>query len=237
MSGTTLDNWASKIANFMVAELELEPGDTVVLDLPATWQALCIILGAQRAGVRIITAADAADSEEPFAIFTVVDRADSWASTCEDAYIVVVTDDVFGRGVVECGISLPDGAIDFGPEVRLQPDAYLGIFDVKNDTTAALIGALSTAEINKMASDSTRANAQTSTSESESLRLVSWGWQDPTTLSNDQLAEFVAGALCYPWLNNGCAIVVRKNPEVDAEAQSARLHRIAEVEKATIAGT
>jgi uncharacterized protein (TIGR03089 family) len=40
--------------------------------------------------------------------------------------VVLVTDDPFGRGVVETGGSLPGGAIDFGPTVRFYGDQFYG---------------------------------------------------------------------------------------------------------------
>ena len=39
---------------------------------------------------------------------------------------VVVSEDPFGRGVVESGGELPVGTVDFGPTVRFYGDAYFG---------------------------------------------------------------------------------------------------------------
>ena len=40
--------------------------------------------------------------------------------------MAVVSDDPFGRGVVESGGQLPLGAVDFGPTVRFYGDDYFG---------------------------------------------------------------------------------------------------------------
>ncbi|WP_255549527.1 TIGR03089 family protein [Corynebacterium sp. TAE3-ERU12] len=119
LSSATLDNWASKTANFLHEELDLEAGDTIWIDLPLIWPAGCIIAGALRAGVELSAA-------EPMAVFTTVANLAEWENRCPDAVLCAVTDDAFGRGVVECGGEIPPGVIDFGPEVRMYADDYLG---------------------------------------------------------------------------------------------------------------
>jgi uncharacterized protein (TIGR03089 family) len=50
LSLTSLDNWVAKTANLLVDELDLEPGEPVVVDLPPHWQTAVIRLGVALAG-------------------------------------------------------------------------------------------------------------------------------------------------------------------------------------------
>ena len=49
-SAQTLDNWVAKIANMLEEELDLEPDSTIAIDLPSSWQAAVVALGALAAG-------------------------------------------------------------------------------------------------------------------------------------------------------------------------------------------
>ena len=130
-SAQTLDNWASKIANMLLEELDLEPGGEarIRIDLPVSWQAAVIALGALAAGVDFdITdgtprSGDAA-ANTPAVVFT---SPESFAAGgVPGADTVLVTQDPFGRGVVESGGELPLGTIDFGPTVRFYGDQFYG---------------------------------------------------------------------------------------------------------------
>lgn len=119
-SGQTLDNWANKVANMLVEEFEVTPGSEVHLDLPASWQSAAIALGTYNA--MSVPLFDATPNP-PAVTFTTVDRAALWEDVPD---VVVVSDDPFGRGVVESGGELPLGAVDFGPTVRFYGDQYYG---------------------------------------------------------------------------------------------------------------
>ncbi len=118
-SAQTLDNWACKIANMLEEELELAPGDTIVIDVPVSWQAAVIALGALAARVNY----EFTDDTEvgPEVTFASPERAPEHSGD-----VVVVNDDPFGRGVTETGGELPAGALDFGPTVRFYGDQYMG---------------------------------------------------------------------------------------------------------------
>ena len=119
-SATTLDNWAAKVANMFRDELDLEPGDTVMLDLPSTWQAVAIVLGALAAGVNVKSPDELDDPTEAAVWFV----APEHEQIHEESDVVVVSEDPFGRGVTETGGQLPDGYIDFGPTVRMFGDQF-----------------------------------------------------------------------------------------------------------------
>lgn len=112
-SATTLDNWAAKVANMLLDEFDLTPGETIGIDLPASWQAAVIALGAYAAG---ITPVFGTDGE---VLFSSPDRGADL-----QRYVCLVTDDAFGRGVAETGGVVPPGVVDFGPTVRLYGDTF-----------------------------------------------------------------------------------------------------------------
>lgn len=120
-SALTLENWASKIANFLDEEIELDTEATVIIDLPVSWQAAVIALGALNS-LRTISFGHNSDGPAEV-VFTDVEGAARWTQAQE---CVVVADDPFGRGVVESGGELPAGTIDFGPTVRFYGDQYFG---------------------------------------------------------------------------------------------------------------
>ena len=98
----------------------------MLIDLAPSWQSAVIALGAYNAGVKpefaVEGEAGASASTCPV-VFTSPERAELWPGTPD---VVVVSDDPFGRGVVEAGGTLPTGAVDFGPTVRFYGDAYFG---------------------------------------------------------------------------------------------------------------
>ncbi len=118
-SAQTLDNWAAKVGNMLLEELDLEEGDGILLDLPVGWQAAAITLGALAAGIE----AHFNDGADVDVVFTSPDRAGVFADL-EGADIILVTNDPFGRGVAETGGQLPTGTIDFGPTVRFYGDQF-----------------------------------------------------------------------------------------------------------------
>ncbi|WIM68254.1 TIGR03089 family protein [Corynebacterium breve] len=116
-SGVTLDNWANKIANMMTQEFDSDPDSAIRIDLPASWQAAVIPLGIIAAELTPLFQGDAE------LVFTDLEGYERWPDADD---VVVVSNDPFGRGVVESGGTLPLGAIDFGPTVRFYGDQYFG---------------------------------------------------------------------------------------------------------------
>lgn len=211
LSAYTLDNWASKIANMLHDECDLVAGDQVWIDLPLIWQAACIVLGCERAGVAV-------SDEEPLVVFTTVDRIEEWEDRCPDAYLVALTDDPFGRGVVECGGDIPPGVLDFGPEVRFHPDAYLG--SGPESEQAPVIGEASADELLAQAEGYAQQLGLGAGS-----RIVSHGWLDGE--SSEVKPDLWARGVLSAWLRGGAAVVVRGG---DAK----RLAAIAASEKAQV---
>lgn len=122
-SAQTLDNWANKVANLLDEELEVGPDSIIYLDLPVSWQSAVIALGAYNASQRPVigSPAELSSRSQPTVVFTTVAGVASWPNVSD---CVVVSDDPFGRGVVESGGQLPTGTVDFGPTVRFYGDQY-----------------------------------------------------------------------------------------------------------------
>ena len=121
-SGTTLDNWAAKIANMLIEELDLTEDSLISIDLPPGWQAVAIALGALAAGIPI-TLFDATTSDVVFIAENAIESKTAYPGKYSGD-IVIVTSDPFGRGVEETGGTLLPGAIDFGPTVRFYGDQF-----------------------------------------------------------------------------------------------------------------
>ena len=64
-SGITLDNWAAKVANMLIEELDLTEDSLISIDLPPGWQAVAVALGALAADIPV-TLFDAATSDVVF---------------------------------------------------------------------------------------------------------------------------------------------------------------------------
>lgn len=159
-SAITLDNWASKVGNMLLEELDLDEDSTIAIDLPVSWQAAVVVLGALATEVKVIFGAQEAD-----AIFTSPDR---FTTNRDNGDVVLVSDDPFGRGVVESGGELPRGAIDFGPTVRFYGDQFF------NPTRALpdIVGV---------------------TDATPGTRLLSTGWTDMDSFTRNVLAPLAVG--------------------------------------------
>lgn len=207
-SAQTTENWASKIANFLREELDLDESSVILCDLPVSWHTAMIALGALAAGISVRFATDdaaadravdraanraAADTTtdsgaEPAVFFTSAEKVAEYANHGD---VVVVTNDPFGRGLEEMGEPVPEGAIDFGPTVRFYGDFYPG---------------------------PTRPLAEIVRPTSDAQRLLSTGWTDWDSFTRQVLSPLAAG---------GSAVVVAGMASTD------RLAEIAENEKIT----
>ncbi|MDC7089126.1 TIGR03089 family protein [Corynebacterium pseudodiphtheriticum] len=219
-SAQTTENWASKIANFLREELDLDESSVILCDLPVSWHTAMIALGALAAGISVRFATD--DTAADRAVDRAADRAAADTTTdsggdpvtasgadsgAEPAVfftsaekvaeyanhgdVVVVTNDPFGRGLEEMGEPVPEGAIDFGPTVRFYGDFYPG---------------------------PTRPLAEIVRPTSDAQRLLSTGWTDWDSFARQVLSPLAAG---------GSAVVVAGMASTD------RLAEIAENEKIT----
>lgn len=115
LSVATFDNWVSKLANLFSLELELEPGDDIVVDLPTCWQASVVLLAAWSAGLVVSLAPDSVPA------LAVVGPA-------------ALTEPPSAGAVLACSLRpmsaafstpLPPDWLDFAVEVPGQPDSVV----------------------------------------------------------------------------------------------------------------
>lgn len=120
LSVATMRNWAAKTANWLVDELDVEPGDRVAVLLPAHWQTAAVFLGAWWCGAEVVTAGDAKVAFVPP------------GATAPTAGVTAIASlDPMGRDLRG---DVPDGALDYVGDARLFGDDYLQQSPVPGDT-------------------------------------------------------------------------------------------------------
>ncbi|MCW2820060.1 MAG: hypothetical protein JWR42_2847 [Marmoricola sp.] len=131
LSGTTYANWVSKTANLLVEELDLQPGDVLLLDLPPHWLVPVFLGAAWAAGVVVTT--DAADPDTVAAVVcgpqTVADHAG------RPGPVVACSLRPFAVRFAE---PLPAGVLDHGVLWAGQSDVFVPLEPVGADTPAWL---------------------------------------------------------------------------------------------------
>ncbi|MDJ0312399.1 TIGR03089 family protein [Arthrobacter sp. H35-D1] len=87
-SGRVLENWVAKTANYLVDELDAEPGTVIDLDLPLHWRSLVWILAAWAVGATAVvtdsgagTGADVVTGADTGTVANTAGRADIVATT------------------------------------------------------------------------------------------------------------------------------------------------------------
>lgn len=126
LSRATTANWAAKTANWLVDEMDLEPGTPVMVSLPAHWQTAGVLLGAWWAGAHVT--AEAGGAEVAF-----VPAAD--LARGEGAHAVAAVGlDPLGAPVRD----LPTGVVDYVSDIRVHGDDFNPIAPVPGDSPALL---------------------------------------------------------------------------------------------------
>lgn len=120
LSVATMRNWAAKTANWLVDELDVEPGDRVAVLLPAHWQTAAVFLGAWWCGAQVVTSGPSSVAFVPP------------GGTATDAAVTAVASlDPMGRDLRG---DVPSGALDYIGDARLFGDDYLELTPVPGDT-------------------------------------------------------------------------------------------------------
>ncbi|WP_433870026.1 TIGR03089 family protein [Saccharopolyspora sp. CA-218241] len=126
LSGATTANWAAKTANWLVDELDVEPGTPVAVDLPAHWQTAGVLLGAWWCGAHVVDDPDGAE----LAVVAASDPARGEGART----VAAVGLDALGAPVRD----LPDGVLDYATEIRVHGDDFSPLLPVPADTPALL---------------------------------------------------------------------------------------------------
>lgn len=123
LSVTSMENAASKIANALRSEYDLEPGASVAVHIPVHWQRAAWCAGIWTAGCILVLDEDPAIASGGEIDLRVAGPAEASALAAHHLDpIAVVSLHPFGLPI---GEALPAGAHDATLTVRLQPDAYL----------------------------------------------------------------------------------------------------------------
>ncbi|MDR7301316.1 TIGR03089 family protein [Haloactinomyces albus] len=126
LSRITVANWAAKTANWLVDELDVEPGTPVAVSLPAHWQTAGILLGAWWCGAQVT---DAARGAEVALVPAAATGAGEGART-----VAAVSLDPLGASATD----LPDGVVDYSSEVRVHGDEFTSLAPIPGSTPALL---------------------------------------------------------------------------------------------------
>ncbi|PKW12582.1 TIGR03089 family protein [Saccharopolyspora spinosa] len=126
LSRATTANWAAKTANWLVDELDLEPGAPVLVALPAHWQTVGVLLGAWWCGAHITD--DPQGAEVAFVPAADLDRGKG-AHT-----IAAVGLDALGAPMRD----LPGDVADYASDIRVHGDDFSPLSPVGGDDPALL---------------------------------------------------------------------------------------------------
>jgi uncharacterized protein (TIGR03089 family) len=120
LSVATMRNWAAKTANWLVDELDVEPGDRVAVLLPAHWQTAAVLLGAWWCGAEVVTSGPSKVAFVPP------------GGVAPEAEVTAVASlDPMGRDLRG---DVPPGAVDYIGDARLFGDDYLELTPVPGNT-------------------------------------------------------------------------------------------------------
>ncbi|CAM05652.1 uncharacterized protein (TIGR03089 family) [Saccharopolyspora erythraea NRRL 2338] len=126
LSRLTVANWAAKTANWLVDELDVEPGTRVSVALPAHWQTVGVLLGSWWCGAHVTD--DPRGAEVAFVPASDLDRG-------EGAAVVAAAGlDALGAPVR----GLPSGVVDYVSDIRVHGDDFLALTPVPGDSPALL---------------------------------------------------------------------------------------------------
>lgn len=122
LSGHVLANWVIKAIGHLVDEVDLQPGDTVVLDLEPHWKRLVIALAAWSLGAEVTTVRDGGtDGAGQVPRVVVTDRPDSDLAAGAEEVLALAPVSLSPRFDGE----LPALAHDWVAEVRASPDRLM----------------------------------------------------------------------------------------------------------------
>ncbi|MCI2422198.1 TIGR03089 family protein [Saccharopolyspora sp. K220] len=126
LSRATTANWAAKTANWLVDEIDLEPGGPVLVALPAHWQTVGVLLGAWWCGARITDDPQGAEvAFVPAADLEIGKGAHTVAAVGLDALGAPV------RG-------LPGGVADYVSDIRVHGDDFSPLSPIDGSEPALL---------------------------------------------------------------------------------------------------
>ncbi|SDD58093.1 TIGR03089 family protein [Sanguibacter gelidistatuariae] len=228
LSGAVLVNWVNKTTNLLVEEFDAEAGTSVATDLPPHWRTLVWALAVWRAGaeLRLVDAGDgAALAGQPDVVLT--DHPAAWAPPAGErsrTELVAVSLPALAR---RFDGDLPGGAVDAASAVMTYGD-QLGYVPPADPGATALSGAGVALEVDHAA-------------------LLGWGVEhagggagtgERVLVRTSGAAGAVAGLLARAlsvWASGGSVVVLGPETTVALDGDPARLGRLVETERVTVA--
>jgi len=137
LSYATFDNWVAKTANLLVDEFGTDPGDHVVLALPAHWQTAAWLFACWSAGLVAHPLGDGV-TQIPEARVVATDAARL------DAALDAGADEVVALSLHPLGApygDLPPGAVDYATQVRGHGDQFVTYTRLGPEAPALVAGA------------------------------------------------------------------------------------------------
>lgn len=133
LSTVTYANWVAKAASLLTEEFDLEPGDTILVDLPPHWLTPVFLGAAWRAGLVVLEPASGA--HQPAAVVCGPDGLDRWAARADDTVVLACS---LLPMAVRFADPLPPGVHDVGIEIWSQPDAFVALDPPSGEDPAVL---------------------------------------------------------------------------------------------------
>lgn len=145
LSGRVLENWIAKTANFLVDELDGEPGTTVAVEIPVHWRSFVWLLAiwavggtalsqCPTSGAKVHAMADAGASHPNIVATTAPDAAIARAEKAgRSPFIVAVALPALAMRWTE---PLPADALDYSGGVRAHADVFYPNETPEDDTIA-----------------------------------------------------------------------------------------------------
>ena len=120
LSVRSLANWVAKTHHLLTDELGLGVGNVALIDLPAHWISVPVLLGSLSAGLELTGPDDAGDADADADAAFVTEHASGGGAL--DVFAVATTAAAAGfRG------GEPEGTVDYVVAVRPQADAWAGV--------------------------------------------------------------------------------------------------------------
>jgi uncharacterized protein (TIGR03089 family) len=127
LSARVLANWTAKAANLLVDELDVEPGDEVVLALPTHWRALYWSLAVWSAGGVVVVPTGPDDVPDDPRVLVVAAQTAHLAAGSSAGSVVAVSLPALSRAWT--GGPLPAGAVDEAAVLTGQGDVFVPFDD------------------------------------------------------------------------------------------------------------
>lgn len=120
-SGRVLENWVAKTANYLVDELDGEPGTVVAVDLPLHWRSLVWLLASWAVGATAVTGEQAGASPDIVATSEPAAAWDRAAGTTPSPLVVAVALPALAMRWMG---QLPPRTLDYSGDVRSHADVF-----------------------------------------------------------------------------------------------------------------